>query len=133
LPHSHDDLEATTMIPPDAAPREQLAAEVAKLEARLATCSERIVELLAFGLALEKDRPLRQAIQSVAPKEPCALVLGDEGPFVEFAEGSVNGAGTIAGHPPPLCSQRGSPSRAHDRPRSTTRSWWSTMLHRQGL
>jgi hypothetical protein len=102
LPHSYDDLEVTTMIPPDATPREQLAAEVAKLEARLATCSERIVELLAFGLALEKDRPLRQAIQSVAPKEPCALVLGDEGPFVEFAEGSVNGAGTIAGQPPPL-------------------------------
>jgi hypothetical protein len=90
------------MIPSKPALIEDRAAEVAELEGRLAACSERIVELLAFGLALEKDRPFRQAIQRIAPKERCALALGDGGPFLEFADGSVVGTGVIAGLPPPL-------------------------------
>ncbi len=90
------------MIPSKPALNEERAAEVAEVEARLAACSERIVELLAFGLALEKDRPLQQAIESVAPREPCALALGDRGPFLEFADGGVIGTGTIAGLPPPV-------------------------------
>ncbi len=90
------------MIPSKQGLNEERAAEVTELEARLAACSDRIVELLAFGLALEKDRPLQQAIQNVAPREPCALALGDGGPFLEFADGGVIGTGAIARLTPPL-------------------------------
>jgi len=68
LPHSYDDLEPTTMIPPE-------PTEILDAEARLLTCLDRLAEVLALALALERDPILRAAVAGAVPPGPCLLAL----------------------------------------------------------
>jgi hypothetical protein len=58
---------------------------------RLAEACERMCELLALALALEFDAPLRAVVCAAAPSDTQALAFGDRGPYLRFANGSLEG------------------------------------------
>jgi len=56
------------MIPPE-------PTEILDAEARLLTCLDRLAEVLALALALERDPILRAAVAGAVPPGPCLLAL----------------------------------------------------------
>ena len=71
--------------------------EILDAEARLLTCLDRLAEVLALALALERDPILRAAVAGAVPPGPCLLALDSDGPFLGYASGELTDNGTLAG------------------------------------
>jgi hypothetical protein len=82
----------------------KLPPEILDLCTKLARTFERMTQWLELALALESDEPLRAAVRLVAPEGACALALAEGGPYLCFAEGKVEGAGSLRGEEPPLAT-----------------------------
>ncbi len=85
------------MIPPK-------PTEILDAEARLLTCLDRLAEVLALALALERDPILRAAAAGAVPPGPCLLALDSDGPFLGYAAGGLTDNGTLAGEGRPFDS-----------------------------
>src|SRR5258708_19919825 len=66
-------------------------------EAGLLTCLDRLAEVLALALALERDPILRAAAAGAVPPGPCLLALDSDGPFLGYAAGGLADNRTLAG------------------------------------
>jgi hypothetical protein len=82
------------MIPPK-------PTEILDAQARLLSCLDRLTEVLALALALERDPILRAAVAGAVPPGPCLLALGSDGPFLGYASGGLTDNGTLAGEERP--------------------------------
>ena len=86
------------MIPPN-------PTEILDAKAQLLICLERLAEILALALALERDPILRAAVAGAVPPGPCLLGLDSDGPFLGYASGELTDNGTLGGEGRPDCSR----------------------------